>query len=126
MVDHVVAQHLVALLKCSAVAYQMVEIYRVGLRDDHIHEASALLAGAAYKLLIGRGNHYKWKRSDMRAQALVFLPLALERLAFPRLHAECKLFVGAPARIQPPERREIGASARQRAVGHPREAFAET
>lgn len=31
----------------------------------------------------------------MRAQALVFLPLALERLAFPRLHAEGKLFVGA-------------------------------
>ena len=125
MVDHVVAQHLVALLKCPPIAYQMVKIYRVGLRDDHIHEAASLLAGAAYQLLVGRGNHHKRECSDMSAQALVFLSLALERLAFSRLHAECKLFVGASSRIQSPERREIDASARQRAVGHPREAFAE-
>ena len=54
VVHAAVAQQAVALLKGVAVAYECVEIYRVGLGYHLVHQASSAVAGAGDEFAVGR------------------------------------------------------------------------
>lgn len=124
-VGNAVAEHAVALVEGAAVAYEGVEIERIGLRDHHVHQAAALVGGASDDVDILRRRHDEGEGPDVSRQALIFLSLALERLASPGSDAERELLVDAVAQIEGAHHGEVVAAAYHLRVGHPREAFAE-
>ena len=77
-------QQLVALLKGTPVVNEGVEVSQVVLRDDHIHEAAALLAATRDQLGVGRRNQHQGHHADVLRQAAVLLVAALEPLAAAR------------------------------------------
>ncbi len=125
-VGAMVAQQLVALLQGAGVAYQVVEIERVGLGYHYVHQAAAFLARACHQVAVGRGGNHQGESPDVGAETFVFLPRAFEAFPFAGLQPEGQLLIEPAPEIAAPQCGESLPSAYQLHVGQPREAFAET
>ena len=79
-------EHGVALLQSLVVAVDGLHIGVVVLRNDHIHEPSALLAATVDKEGVGGGNHHQGDEADMLGESAVLLLVATEVLLRAPLH----------------------------------------
>lgn len=120
-----VAQQAVALLEQTAVAHDGVEVAGIALTDDHVHEAAAFVACAAYQLHIGRTDHHKRQQADVGAYAAVFLAASLEALAAAGLKAGDYLLGLPETLIAAAHDGEVLAGAHQHGVRRAGEALRE-
>ena len=79
-------EHSVALLQSLVVAVDGLHIGVVVLRNDHIHEPSALLAATVDKEGVGGGNHHQGDEADMLGETAVLLLVTTEVLLRAPLH----------------------------------------
>ena len=80
-------EHGVALLQSLVVAVDGLHVGVVVLRDDHVHEAAALLAATVDEEGVGGGDHDQGDESDVLRETAVLLFVAPEVLLRAALHA---------------------------------------
>ena len=116
----------IALLERFAVANQGFQVAGRGLRDDSVHEFSALLAAARHELFIAGREHDEGDGAHVFAQALIVFVVAAQAFAlsaFQRARDHIARFVGRS--VLALEHEEIGLVAHAVTVCEGRSAFAE-
>ena len=116
----------IALHERFAVANQGFQVAGRGLRDDRVHEFSALFAAACHELFVAGREHDEGDGAHVFAQALIVFVVATQAFAlsaFQRARHHIARFVGG--NIVALEHEEIGLVAHAVAVGEGRSAFAE-
>ena len=116
----------IALLERFAVANQGFQVAGRGLRDDRVHEFSALFAAARHELFVAGREHHEGDGAHVFAQALIVFVVAAQAFAlsaFQRARDHIARFVGR--NILALEHEEIGLVTHAVTVGEGRSAFAE-
>ena len=82
-------------MQSLVVAHEGIEVRAVVLRNDHVHEAAALLAASRNEVRVGRRDDDQRDEADVVGQTLVLLLVALELFLAAALHAAVDFLGGA-------------------------------
>ena len=117
-VAHALLDERITVFERLVVANQMRQIFLIALSNNLVHEPSALLARAANQIPVHGRHHHQRQQPDVLAEALIFLAVALERLAFALLISHSHLQRLAAAAIAPAQHHIVGSVIQHQLVAH--------